>query len=201
MKTLIIDNYDSFTYNLYQFLGELSAEPEVVRNDEVSLQQIRSRHPKNIVISPGPGSPDDPAYFGVCAAVICELGPTIPILGVCLGHQGIIHVFGGTVVQAPYPVHGKVWTVHHNATGVFRGLPSPIEAMRYHSLMGEQLRLPDTLIPNAWTEDGIIMGIRHRDYPIHGIQFHPESIGTPYGKDILRNFLQLSVQQEAKVGA
>jgi len=191
MKTLGIDNYDSFTYNLYQYLGELGAAPEVVRNDEVTLADIRAARPERIVISPGPGSPDDPRYFGVCTEVIRQLGPDVPILGVCLGHQGIIHVYGGRVTRAPYPVHGKVWAVTHDGSGLFQGLPSPLEAMRYHSLLGEQVYLPDCLLVNAWTADGLVMGIRHRDFPTHGIQFHPESIGTPRGKDILRQFLAI----------
>ena len=198
MNTLIIDNYDSFTYNLYQYLGELGAQPEVVRNDEISLEGVAAAQPRRVVISPGPGSPDDPGYFGVCAEVIRQLGPAIPLLGVCLGHQGIIHVFGGTVIRAPYPVHGKVWEIQHDGTGLFTALPSPLEGMRYHSLMGEQLRLPPELVPNAWTPDGLIMGIRHRQFPIHGIQIHPESIGTPRGKDLLRNFLRLSVTPRAE---
>jgi anthranilate synthase component II len=194
VKTLVIDNYDSFTYNLYQYLGELGAAPEVVRNDEITLAEIRAARPERIVISPGPGSPEDSRYFGVCAAVIRELGPAIPILGVCLGHQGIIHVYGGRVTRAPYPVHGKVWAVTHDGKGLFQGLPSPLEAMRYHSLLGEQVYLPPCLLVTAWTTDGLVMGIRHRDYPTHGIQFHPESIGTPRGKDILANFLKVAAE-------
>lgn len=200
MKTLVIDNYDSFTYNLYQYLGELGAAPEVVRNDDVTLADIQAARPERIVISPGPGSPDDPHYFGVCADVIRLLGPVVPILGVCLGHQGIIHLYGGKVSRAPYPVHGKVWAVTHDGSGIFTGLPSPLEAMRYHSLLGEQVALPDCLVVNARTEDGLVMGIRHRTYPTHGIQFHPESIGTPRGKDILANFLSVSVPTRDEVG-
>jgi anthranilate synthase component II len=199
MKTLVIDNYDSFTYNLYQYLGELGAAPEVARNDEITLDAIRHARPERIVISPGPGSPDDPAYFGVCAEVIRELGPALPILGVCLGHQGIIHVYGGRVARAPYPVHGKVWAVSHDGSGLFQGLPSPVEAMRYHSLLGEQVFLPDCLLVNARTVDGLVMGVRHREYATHGIQFHPESIGTPRGKEILTNFLNISVKETAEV--
>jgi len=200
MSTLIIDNYDSFTYNLYQYLGELGGDPSVVRNDEVTLAEVRERSPRRIVISPGPGSPDDPRYFGVCADVIRELGPELPVLGVCLGHQGIIHVFGGRVSRAPFPVHGKVWRVEHDGSGLFTGLRSPIEAMRYHSLMGEQLELPDCLQINARTDDGLVMGVRHRHFPIHGIQFHPESIGTPQGKQLLGNFLRLDARVPAGVG-
>jgi anthranilate synthase component 2 len=201
VKTLIIDNYDSFTYNLYQYLGELGAEPEVARNDEISVADIRRAAPERLVISPGPGSPDDPAYFGVCAEAIRELGPTLPILGVCLGHQGIIHGYGGKVSRAPYPVHGKVWQVTHDGTGLFRDLPSPLDAMRYHSLMGERVTLPDCLVVNARTADGLVMGIRHRRFPTHGIQFHPESIGTPRGKDILTNFLQVRIAHSMEVPA
>jgi anthranilate synthase component 2 len=200
VKTLVIDNYDSFTYNLYQYLGELGAAPEVVRNDDVTLADIQAARPERIVISPGPGSPDDPRYFGVCADVIRVLGPAMPILGVCLGHQGIIHLYGGKVSRAPYPVHGKVWAVRHDGSGLFAGLPSPLEVMRYHSLLGEQVALPDCLVVNARTEDGLVMGIRHRTYPTHGIQFHPESIGTPRGKDILANFLTVSVPVRDEVG-
>lgn len=200
MRTLLIDNYDSFTYNLYQFLGELGGEPEVVRNDQVTLAQVRAAWPERIVISPGPGSPDDPSYFGVCADVIRALGPELPILGVCLGHQGIIHLYGGQVTRAPFPVHGKVWQVQHDSSGLFAGLPSPMEAMRYHSLMGEQVRLPDCLVVNAWTEEGIVMGVRHREYATHGIQFHPESIGTPRGKALLANFLRLRQPAAAGIG-
>ena len=201
MKTLIIDNYDSFTYNLYQYLGELGAEPEVARNDAITLAEIRAAAPARLVISPGPGSPDDPAYFGVCAEAIRALGPELPILGVCLGHQGIIHGYGGRVGRAPYPVHGKVWQVTHDGSGLFGGLPSPLDAMRYHSLMGEQVTLPDCLVVNARTADGLVMGIRHRRYPTHGIQFHPESIGTPLGKEILANFLRVRVTSAVEVPA
>ncbi len=191
MKTLIIDNYDSFTYTLYQYLGELGAAPEVVRNDEVTLDAIEAAGPEHIVISPGPGSPDDPRYFGVCSTVIRQLGPRVPILGVCLGHQGIIHVYGGRITRAPFPVHGKVWQVLHDGTGLFAGVPSPLDGMRYHSLMGEQVELPACLVVNAWTEDGLVMGVRHKEFPTAGIQFHPESIGTPRGKDLLANFLRV----------
>ena len=201
MKTLLIDNYDSFTYNLYQYLGELGGAPDVVRNDQVSIAQVRAAQPERIVISPGPGSPEDPAYFGICADVIRELGPVLPILGVCLGHQGIIHLAGGRVTRAPYPVHGKVWRVRHDGSGIFEGLPSPIEGMRYHSLLGEQVDLPDCLLVNAWTEDGLVMGVRHRTYPLHGIQFHPESIGPPLGKELLMHFLRLPVPAREAVTA
>lgn len=189
MKTLIIDNYDSFTYNLYQYLGELGAEPEVYRNDELSLADVRHMCPERIVISPGPGSPDDPAYFGVCRDVILELGPTTPLLGVCLGHQGICYVLGGSVVRAPLVVHGKTWMIEHDGSRLFAGLPNPMQVMRYHSLLGSERDLPKDLRVTARTKDGLLMAVEHRRYPIFGVQFHPESIGTPQGKDLLANFL------------
>jgi anthranilate synthase component 2 len=192
MKTLIIDNYDSFTYNLYQYLGELDAEPLVRRNDQVTLEDVRAMRPGRIVISPGPGSPDDPAYFGVCRDVILHLGPTTPLLGVCLGHQGICHAFGGSVVKAPLVVHGKTWRVEHDGVGIFAGLPNPMQAMRYHSLMGREEDLPAALFVTARTREGLIMGVQHRTHPIFGVQFHPESIGTPQGKQLLANFLAIA---------
>ena len=189
MKTLILDNYDSFTYNLFQHLSELNADPVVVRNDAIDVAGILALGVDRVVISPGPGSPDDPAYFGVCTRVILELGDRIPILGVCLGHQGIIHAFGGRVVRAAKPMHGKTSAIHHTGEGVFRSLPRPFEAMRYHSLVGEAASLPACLLVTARTADGTVMGVQHRDRPIHGVQFHPESIGTPHGKTLLNNFL------------
>jgi anthranilate synthase/aminodeoxychorismate synthase-like glutamine amidotransferase len=189
MKTIIIDNYDSFTFNLYQYVGELDERPIVFRNDRVSLEEIVALHPDWIIISPGPGSPDDPNYFGICKRVILELGPTIPVLGVCLGHQGIIHAFGGRVVRAKAVMHGKTSYIVHKNVGIFRGLPPCFEAMRYHSLVGDPESLPECLEVTAMTDDNVIMGVRHREYPIEGIQFHPESIGTPHGKRLLMNFL------------
>ncbi|MDC0712611.1 aminodeoxychorismate/anthranilate synthase component II [Stigmatella sp. ncwal1] len=193
MRTLILDNYDSFTYNLYQYVGELDERPLVYRNDALTLEQVKALAPGRIIISPGPGSPDNPASFGVCMRVIQELGPVLPVLGVCLGHQGIIAAFGGKVVRAPAPVHGKICSIEHDGSELFRGLPRRIDVMRYHSLVGEPSTLPACLEVTAQTLEGnILMGVRHRDYPIHGIQFHPESIGTQTGKQMIRNFLELS---------
>jgi anthranilate synthase/aminodeoxychorismate synthase-like glutamine amidotransferase len=182
---LVIDNYDSFTYNLVQYLGELGAEIHVARNDEVSLQEIRDLDPERIVISPGPGDPDD---GGISNEVIREFGPTIPLLGVCLGHQCIGHVYGGVVTRAPRLMHGKTSPVYHNGSGVFNGVPSPFNATRYHSLIVEE-PLPDCLQVIAFTSEGEVMGLRHKDYPVVGVQFHPESILTEHGKRILSNFL------------
>jgi len=184
---LVIDNYDSFTYNLVQYLGELGAEVRVVRNDAASIASIGRSGPERIVISPGPGRPED---AGITMDVIRELGPTIPILGVCLGHQAIGAVFGGSVVRAAAPMHGKTSTIEHDGRGVFTGLTSPFVASRYHSLMVAESGLPDDLEVSARTrEDQTIMGLRHRRYPIHGVQFHPESILTEEGRRLLRNFL------------
>ncbi|GAB4574559.1 MAG: aminodeoxychorismate/anthranilate synthase component II [Anaerolineae bacterium] len=182
---LVIDNYDSFTYNLVQQMGELGADLHVVRNDQITLDGIRDLAPERIVISPGPGTPDD---SGISLAVLRELGPTTPILGVCLGHQAIGQVFGGRVVRAPRLMHGKTSMVYHRDTPLFTGVPSPFEATRYHSLIVEE-PLPDTLEVTAFTEDGVVMALRHRQYPIVGVQFHPESILTAFGPRILQNFL------------
>lgn len=225
MQVLIIDNYDSFTFNLYQYIGEiLSAAPKdtgqsrsnlahhhdqsfqviVKRNNEITLGEIKALNPDRIIISPGPGSPDDPAYFGVCGEVITELGKTIPLLGVCLGMQGIAHCFGGKVVRASVPMHGKTSPIRHNGQGVYHNLPQHIEIMRYHSLMVEAASLPDCLevtsiVANTDNDDKSlhqaslqgdeIMGIRHRQYPIQGVQFHPESFATEGAKTLLKNFL------------
>ena len=186
---LLLDNYDSFTYNLYQYLSELGAEVIVRRNDEISVAQAETLAPTHIVISPGPCTPRE---AGVSNALIPALGSRIPLLGVCLGHQCIGEVFGGRIVRAPEPVHGKTSLIHHGGAGVLRGLPQPFEAIRYHSLIVERAALPAELEITAETADGLIMGLRHRKYPIHGVQFHPESILTCVGKDILRNFLALS---------
>ncbi|MGP1384315.1 MAG: anthranilate synthase component II [Thainema sp.] len=194
---LVIDNYDSFTYNLVQYLGELganlpvAADIQVYRNDQITLDQIRALKPDGIVISPGPGRPED---AGVSLDLIRELGPEFPILGVCLGHQSIGQVFGGTVTSAPELMHGKTSMVHHTNTGVFAGLDNPFIATRYHSLVIERDTCPAELEITAWVEDGTIMGVRHRTYPhIEGVQFHPESILTTSGKQLLINFLaQLS---------
>jgi anthranilate synthase component 2 len=192
MKTLIIDNYDSFTFNLYQCIGELGGGPVVYRNDKLTLEEARALAPTHIVISPGPGDPRDTGYFGVCADVIRALGPTIPLLGVCLGHQGIGHVFGGQVVRAPEIMHGKTSPIRHHGESVFAGLPSPLTGMRYHSLLVDRGSLPADLKITAETEDGLIMGLRHVRHPIHGIQFHPESVGTETGKQMLDTFLHFS---------
>ena len=185
---LVIDNYDSFTYNLVQYLGELGAEVEVVRNDAASIESIARLRPERIVISPGPGRPED---AGITMEVIRHLGPTIPILGVCLGHQAIGAVFGGSVVRALTPMHGKTSTIEHDGRGVFSGINGPFTASRYHSLVVAEEGLPADLEVSARTrEDNTIMGLRHRRWPIHGVQFHPESILTGEGRSLLRNFLQ-----------
>jgi anthranilate synthase component 2 len=191
---IVIDNYDSFTYNLVQYLGELGAElpiaseVQVYRNDQISLAEIRQLQPAAVVISPGPGRPED---AGISLELIKELGPTLPILGVCLGHQSIGQVFGGKIVSAPVLMHGKTSQVEHAGTGVFQGVESPMIATRYHSLVIEKQTCPEVLEITAWVEDGTIMGVRHREYPhIEGVQFHPESILTTSGKQLLRNFLE-----------
>lgn len=183
---LLIDNYDSFTYNLYQYLCELGAEVSVVRNDKITLDQIRDMNPEKIVVSPGPCTPDK---AGISNEVVGEFGPIIPVLGVCLGHQCVGQTFGGIVGKAGEIMHGKTSLIHHDGEGVFFGIPSPFEAIRYHSLVVYKEDLPDELEVTAWTENGIVMGLRHKEYEIQGIQFHPESIMTQYGKEILGNFL------------
>jgi anthranilate synthase/aminodeoxychorismate synthase-like glutamine amidotransferase len=188
---LLIDNYDSFTYNLYQYLAELGAEVAVFRNDAISVARAEALAPSHIVISPGPCTPRE---AGVSNALIAALGPRIPLLGVCLGHQCIGEVFGGRVVRAPEPVHGKTSLIYHRGAGALAGLPQPFEAARYHSLIVERATLPPTLEVIAETADGLIMGLRHRVYPITGVQFHPESILTRAGKGFLRNFLEQSRQ-------
>jgi anthranilate synthase/aminodeoxychorismate synthase-like glutamine amidotransferase len=184
---LLLDNYDSFTYNLYQYLAELGAEVVVRRNDAVSLDEIEQMRPDHIVVSPGPCTPNE---AGLSCDVIATFGPSIPTLGVCLGHQSIGQVYGGRVIRAPEPMHGKTSLMYHNGQGIFRGLPQPFEANRYHSLIVEQATLPAELEVTAQTEDGIIMGLKHLSYPVEGVQFHPESILTATGKDLLHNFLQ-----------
>ncbi len=183
---LLIDNYDSFTYNLYQYICELGAEVVVRRNDELTPEDVESLDPKGIVVSPGPCTPRE---AGVSNDVILRWGPAIPTLGVCLGHQCIGDAFGGVVDRAGEIMHGKTSMVHHDGKGVFKGLPDPFEAIRYHSLSVYREDLPNTLEVTAWTDNGIIMGLRHKEHPIEGIQFHPESIMTPVGKDLLRNYL------------
>ena len=192
---LIIDNYDSFTYNLVQYFGELGAEILVKRNDEISLEEIRKLSPRAIVISPGPKTPRE---AGISNDVIREIGPTLPVLGVCLGHQCIGHVYGADVVRAPRLMHGKTSPILHEGDGVFAGLPSPFDATRYHSLIIDPPTVPDVLLVNARTAEGEIMGVRHREYPIHGVQFHPESILTRHGKDLLKNFLRIVSDYHAK---
>jgi anthranilate synthase component 2 len=191
---IVIDNYDSFTYNLVQYLAELGEEfpqakaIQVYRNDRISLKEIQNLKPDAIVISPGPGRPED---SGVSLEVIAKLGPKVPILGVCLGHQGIGQVFGGKIVSAPVLMHGKTSLIHHSGVGIFAGLENPLNATRYHSLVIDRSSCPEELEITAWVEDGTIMGVRHRQYPhIQGVQFHPESILTTKGKDLLRNFLR-----------
>ena len=186
---LVIDNYDSFTYNLVQYLGELGATLRVRRNDQISLDEIATMAPEQIVISPGPGRPED---AGISVDVIRRFGPTTPILGVCLGHQAIGVVYGGIVCRARAPMHGKTSTVVHDGKGVFSGLNAPFEAGRYHSLVISNDRLPDELEVAASTrDDNTIMAVRHKSYPVHGVQFHPESVLTDEGRRILRNFLEL----------
>ena len=184
---LVIDNYDSFTYNLVQYLGEMGAELNVQRNDAVTLGDIAAMKPEKIVISPGPGTPDD---AGVTLDLIREFGPTTPIFGVCLGMQAIGQALGGRVVRAGQMMHGKTSQVTHREQGVFAGLPSPFQATRYHSLIVEQSSLPAVLEVTAESEDGEIMGLKHRDWPLEGVQFHPEAILTEHGKQMLRNFLE-----------
>jgi anthranilate synthase component II len=202
---LVIDNYDSFTYNLVQYLGELGQELaiakdiQVYRNDRITLAEIVTLNPDGILISPGPGRPED---AGVSLAIISQLGATYPILGVCLGHQSIGQVFGGNVVAAPILMHGKTSEIYHDGTGVFKGLDNPFTATRYHSLVIDRATCPDCLEINAWVEDGTIMGVRHKDYPhVEGVQFHPESILTNSGKQLLGNFLRSIEPQVASVTA
>lgn len=187
---LILDNYDSFTWNLAQYFGELGAEVQVVRSDTLSVEEIRARRPSHLVISPGPGTPDE---AGVSLAAIAQLGTQLPILGVCLGHQAIGQAFGGRIVRAPRIMHGKTSPVSHDGSGLFRGLPSPLIATRYHSLVIDPPSLPDCLVANAHIdgEGDEIMGVRHHELLIHGVQFHPESILTVEGKRLLQNFLSL----------
>ena len=213
MNVLIIDNYDSFTFNLYQYIGEIlqtmdnsqAANVIVKRNNEITLADVQAMNLDRIIISPGPGAPDDPAYFGVCSEVIEVMGKTTPLLGVCLGMQGIAHVFGGDVVRASLPMHGKVSSIRHDGTGIYKGLPQELEIMRYHSLMVQANTLPECLTVTAVVAnddhntlslsksalaDDEIMGLQHKDYPIQGVQFHPESFATEGAKRLLTNFLQ-----------
>ncbi|RKZ13979.1 aminodeoxychorismate/anthranilate synthase component II [bacterium] len=190
MTVLLIDNYDSFTWNLAQLLGGLGATVEVQRNDALDVEAVRSRRPSHIVLSPGPGRPERERDFGVCGPVLDELAGQVPILGVCLGHQGIVQRLGGSIVQAPSIVHGKSEVLTHEQGGLFAGLPGQLEAMRYHSLIADRDSLPDCLRVTAETADGLIMAVSHREKPVFGLQFHPESIGTPRGELLLQNFLE-----------
>ena len=189
---LLIDNYDSFTYNLFQYLGELGEEVWVTRNDEVSLDEIAKKSPQHIVISPGPGTPEQ---AGISNDIIRKFGDSIPILGVCLGHQCIGYSYGARVSRASEIKHGKSSLIYHDGKGLFQGLPNPFPAIRYHSLAVMPDDLPDCLALSAWTNEGIVMGLRHRQFPVEGVQFHPESIMTEVGKDLLKNFLKEGAQQ------
>ena len=188
MTTLLIDNYDSFTYNLYQYLAELGADVVVFRNDQVTLEECRKLNPDHVVISPGPGDPDD---AGISRDVIREFAGKVPVLGVCLGHQCIYDVYGGDVEGAGEIKHGKTSTIHHDARGVFKDLPQDFQAVRYHSLAGTPGSQPPDLDVTATAESGVIMGVRHRELTVEGVQFHPESIATEHGKELLKNFLDL----------
>jgi anthranilate synthase/aminodeoxychorismate synthase-like glutamine amidotransferase len=185
---LVIDNYDSFTYNLVQYLGELGAEMRVFRNDEITVEKAVALNPEKVLVSPGPCTPKE---AGVSCDIIREFGPRIPLFGVCLGHQSIGDVYGGNVIRADRLMHGKTSPIIHDGKSVFKGLPSPFDATRYHSLIIERSSLPDCLKITAWTAEGEIMGVRHREYNVHGVQFHPESILTVEGKKLLQNFLDL----------
>jgi len=185
---LLIDNYDSFTYNLFQYLSELGERVVVARNDKITVEEIEELKPQRIVISPGPSTPQN---AGISNEVIKHFGPKIPLLGVCLGHQCIGYSYGGIVGQAKQIMHGKSSLIHHNGQGIFGGLPNPFPAIRYHSLVVKREGLPDSLEVTAWTDDNEIMGLKHKQHPVEGIQFHPESFMTEVGKDILRNFLKL----------
>jgi anthranilate synthase component 2 len=186
---LLIDNYDSFTYNLFQYLSELGEDVVVVRNDKITLDEIGQMQPQRIVISPGPSTPQN---AGISNDVIKQFGPTVPVLGVCLGHQCIGYSYGGTIGQAKEIMHGKSSLIYHTGQGVLAGLNNPFSAIRYHSLVVKKDRLPECLEITAWTDDSEIMGLRHKEHPVEGIQFHPESFMTEAGKDILKNFLNLS---------
>ena len=188
---LLIDNYDSFTYNLWHYLGELGAEVVVRRNDALSVGEALALRPQGIVISPGPSDPD---RAGICLDLVRRAG-RVPVLGVCLGHQAIGQAFGGIVTRAKVPMHGKVSAIRHDGTGLFAGLPNPLAATRYHSLIVDRTSLPATLAVTAETEDGLVMGLAHRERPVHGVQFHPESIASQGGHDLLRNFLRLAAAE------
>ena len=186
---LLIDNYDSFTFNLYHFLGDVGARCEVWRNDKISVDDALARGPEAIVLSPGPCTPNE---AGICLELIAAAAGKVPILGVCLGHQAIGQAFGGSVVRAPVPMHGKVSRIFHAGSDILDGLPSPFSATRYHSLIVDRASLPSVLVPTAWTEDGLLMAMRHRSLPIFGVQFHPESIASQHGHELLASFLRLA---------
>jgi anthranilate synthase/aminodeoxychorismate synthase-like glutamine amidotransferase len=186
---LLIDNYDSFTFNLVHFIGDVGGRCDVVRNDKLTVEDALARNPEAIVLSPGPCTPNE---AGICLDLIASAAGRVPILGVCLGHQAIGQAFGGQVVRAPAPMHGKLSAITHDNTGILEGVPSPFNATRYHSLIVARDTLPETLVPTAWTEDGLIMAMHHRDLPIHGVQFHPESIASQHGHRILANFLAIA---------
>jgi len=190
MKVLVIDNYDSFVYNLVQYIEELGGKTFVYRNDQITLKQAMTLDPDRIVISPGPGTPEQPQYFGVCTSILQNMSCKIPTLGVCLGHQGIIYTFGGKIIRAKRLMHGKTSMIRHDNKGVLKGVKNPFQGTRYHSLVGDRTCLPSCLIVTAESlDDGEIMGIRHVAYPIEGVQFHPESILTDDGKILIKNFL------------
>ena len=191
MKVLVIDNYDSFVYNIVQYVGELGGQVVVYRNDQVTLKQVRELKPERIIISPGPGAPEETRYFGVCSAILRHVSCEVPTLGVCLGHQGIIYTFGGKIVSAKRLMHGKTSLIKHDGKGVFKGVKNPFTATRYHSLVGDKYFIPPCLEITAESlDDGEIMGIRHVTYPIEGVQFHPESILSEDGKLVIKNFLE-----------
>ncbi|MGQ9722153.1 MAG: anthranilate synthase component II [Candidatus Jordarchaeum sp.] len=191
MKVLIIDNYDSFVYNLVQYVGELGAQPLVYRNDEITLRKAAKLHPERIIISPGPGTPEDVRYFGVCSEILRNLSRRVSTLGVCLGHQGIISTFGGKIIGAKSLKHGKTSLIKHDGRGIFKGVENPFVATRYHSLIGDKETAPSCLEITAESMDsGEIMAVRHFEYPIEGVQFHPESVLTTNGKRLIKNFLE-----------
>ncbi len=195
---LVIDNYDSFTFNLVHFLGDVGARCEVWRNDAITVEAALARAPEAIVMSPGPCTPDD---AGICLDLVSAAAGKVPILGVCLGHQAIGQAFGARVVRAPAPMHGKVSRIFHAGTDIFAGVPSPFSATRYHSLIVDRASLPEALVPTAWTEDGLLMGLRHRGLPVFGVQFHPESIASEAGHEILANFLTIARDDNAPARA
>jgi anthranilate synthase/aminodeoxychorismate synthase-like glutamine amidotransferase len=194
VTTLVVDNYDSFTWNLVQLIGALGERPVVVRNDELTLDDVRALAPSRVLLSPGPGHPGDPARIGVSEAILRELAPAgLPVLGVCLGHQAIVHVYGGLIVRGA-PVHGKTSPVEHDGDAMFEGVPRIFQAMRYHSLVADPPSLPSTLRVTAWCKDGTVMAVRHTRFPVVGVQFHPESIGTPDGPRIVETFVRHGVR-------